>query len=131
MTHYRSVSQPIGSPPALLPTQPCSVGRQRCSSVDRWSSPLRSHHRHFARPVFTGYVLLSVVLVWRALHGTAPRYLAEELMCYVADMPVGDGERSSPVVDLQSAGCPTVTPFICHSWSWDLERSYWICHVTI
>ena len=29
-------------------------------------------------------------------------------LCYVADMPVG--ESSSPVVDLQSAGCPTVTP---------------------
>jgi len=26
----------------------------------------------------------------------------------VIDMP--DGEKSSPVVDLQSAGCPTVTP---------------------
>ena len=46
---------------------------------------------------------------WR-LHSTASRYLAEEL-CYVADMPVGD--RSSPVVDLQSAGCPTVTPRYC------------------
>ena len=34
-------------------------------------------------------------------------YISEELCC-VADMPVG--ERSSPVVDLQSAGCPTVTP---------------------
>jgi len=62
----------------------------------------------------------------------APRYLFEEL-CYVADMPVG--ERSSPVVDLQSAGCLTVTPryccwpFIWHTWSRDLERSTWRCHV--
>ena len=50
------------------------------------------------------------VLVYRAQYGTAPRYLAEEL-CYVADMPVG--ERSSPIVDLQSAGCPTITPRYC------------------
>ena len=75
------------------------------------------------------------VLIYRALHGTAPRYLCEEL-CYVADMPVG--ERSSPVVDLQSAGCPTVTPryccrpFICHNCvSQDLELSScpWWCHI--
>jgi len=28
------------------PTQPSSVGHQLCSSVDHWSSKLRSHHRH-------------------------------------------------------------------------------------
>jgi len=46
------------------------------------------------------------------------------------------GERSSPVVDLQSAGCPTVTPryccwpFICHScMSHGLERSSRKCRV--
>ena len=45
-------------------------------------------------------------------------------------------EMSSPVVDLQSAGCPTVTPsycwrpFICHScMSQHLERSSWRCRV--
>ena len=37
------------------------------------------------------------------LNGQLSTYLAKEL-CYVADTP------SSPVVDLQSAGCPTVTP---------------------
>ena len=49
------------------------------------------------------------------------------------------GERLSAVVDLQSAGCPTVTPryccwpFICHSCvSQHLERSSWrhhVCHI--
>ena len=49
-------------------------------------------------------------------------------------MPVD--ERSSPVVDLQSAGCPTVTPsycwrpFICYSCvSQHLEWSSWRCRV--
>ena len=69
---------------------------------------------------------------WRS----TPVFRWRTVLC-AADMPVG--ERSSPVVDLQSAGCPTVTPrycccpFICHScMSQDLERSFWrfhVCHI--
>ena len=54
--------------------------------------------------------LLSNNLCWlRSWHST-PVSLSEE-RCYVADMPVS--ERSSPVVDLQSAGCPTITSRYC------------------
>ena len=121
-------------------TEAQSTGRVFFNSVDRLSSTLRSHHRHYGQfspdRASERFKFEQAVLVYRALHGTAPRYLSEEL-CYVADMPVG--ERSSPVVDLQwvqSAGCPTVTPryccwpVICHSCvSQDLERSSWWCHV--
>jgi len=47
------------------------------------------------------------VIVYLALHGTAPRYLSEQLCWYA-------GERSSPVVDHQSSWCQTITP--CHCW---------------
>ena len=41
-----------------------------------------------------GYVLLLVVIVYRALHGTVPHYLSEEL-CYVDDVPARGRLRSS------------------------------------
>ena len=58
-------------------------------------------------PIISRHLKHIKLAVYQALRGTAPHYLSEEL-CNVADVPVG--ERSSPVVDLQSAGCPTVTP---------------------
>ena len=58
-------------------------------------------------PIISRHLKHIKLAVYQALHGTAPHYLSEEL-CNVADVPVG--ERSSPVVDLQSAGCPTITP---------------------
>jgi len=83
-------------------TEAQSTGRVFFNSVYRLSSTLRSHHRHYGQfspdRASERIKFEQAVLVYRALHGAAPRYLAEEL-CYVADMPVG--ERSSPVVDLQ------------------------------
>ena len=54
----------------------------------------RSSTLQLSRPLVFEAQVTSQTLVYRALHGTAPRYLAEE-ECYVADMPERGCVRSS------------------------------------
>jgi len=114
------------------------------SAVFSWSSTLQLGRslvfnalitsQTLCMPVFIGYVFWvyqvqtgSPRLPSSARHSTPLSLWRTGLCRWYA------GEMSSPVVDLQSAGCPTVTPrwpFICHNCrSKDLERSSWRCHV--
>jgi len=87
-----------------LPSQPSSVGPQRCSWVDRRSSSLRPHHR--LSPVFTGYEhpseSSSSWWSWSADVCT--------VLQYTANMPT----RASPVVDFWWPRRPSIAPCHCH-----------------
>ena len=63
---------------------------QRCSSINCWSSPQCSHHRHSCQfPLALSFPANQVqtggVIIYRALHGTEPQYLSDRLSCIVSE----------------------------------------------
>ena len=74
----------------------CSVHAQRWSFVNRWPSSIGSNHRQFCQfPFAPEWIKFNLtVIVYRALHRTAPRYLSDQLS-RVADMPSRSRLRSS------------------------------------
>ena len=124
--------------PANLPSP--AVHAQCCSSSSRWSSPLSSHHRlscrfHWLRaPEWIKFKLK--VIVYRALHGTAPWYLYDRLS-HVADMPSRDdfGHQLRPTYCLSVASCHSWQSIICFCCCWPTaveQSSRWdyICFIT-
>ena len=87
--------------------------RQRCSSVDRRSDHITDaveccqFYEHPSSGERNKFKL--AVIVCRALHGTAPRYLSYQL-CYVADLPT---RKSTSVVSFQTSRRPPFTTRHC------------------